>query len=253
MVANVDTPDDQLLSVVYGDMEDDFWGSKHQISLSELAARLDSRQFYDFRGNYYWSNDFESNILKWRAAMIGGSTVNRDATIAYKGAASMRLRTGIAVLSAAVVHKDQVLPPGDRIGFEATISFIGLAHPSFRITTEWNNGTLFYRGGFRIVPATGVVQIMSSLGGWVDLGVTICCLGIPTYWHRIKFVIDQTTGYYTRLLLDGIEYDIRNYPLFSGVSANCRRWVSTISISGDNVAAYDTHIDNTVFTYHEPE
>ena len=57
-MANTDTQDDQLMSVVYGDWEQDDWAAKHQISLSELASRLDAKQHFDNRGRQIWADGF---------------------------------------------------------------------------------------------------------------------------------------------------------------------------------------------------
>lgn len=251
-MASVDTPDDQLLSVNYGDIEADDWAAKHQISLAEHASRLDSRHHFDNRGRVVWTNGFENLLVKWNSATGGGGTVARAVTAAWRGNASLRMAVGAAAIDMAQIYKYFYSPLTNRYGFELAWSCSSASITEMIFYLDVYDGAFLNRAQLRYTNAAGQWQYLDAAGVNQNIGAAPILRGDIHYWHKLKIVVDSTLLEWDRVLLDGQEISmvgtgLRQFAMAAGPYINLM-----VEITGSALGAFALHIDDVILTHLEP-
>ena len=251
-MANVDTPDDQIIAVNYGDVETDDWAAKHQISLSEQASRLDAKQHFDNRGRQIWTDGFENLVVQWNVILIGGATAVRSTISAWRGNACALFTVPAVALAHATIQKYFYSPETGRYGIEFAWSSDNNDFRYLYMETYINDGTRLYNATVRVDGNTGRLQYQNNTGAYTTFGNPITQIDDIHFWHKMKLVYDTDLMEYVRFLFDGNEYDLSGIPLYSIASALTPRIDVCISLVSDGAAIYTAKIDDFILTHLEP-
>lgn len=220
--------------------------------MGELAARLQSIDTFDRRGDVVWLDDFEDNINKWDIALLGaGAGVTLSNDLARNGARSARLVTGNVLNDYAGITRLLPLPVLGKIGFEISFTsdedlntqrfyirrFDGVDHHTGEVYYDAVANRLYY------VDSTGAPQVLPLS---TDLTASV------TLFHTLKLVVDLSTDMYVRLILNEIEYDLSSYPLWVDDNLTppmlaVNYWVRTQAAANQTVYA-----DDAIVTQNEP-
>lgn len=251
-MASVDTPDDQLITVNYGDLETDDWAAKHQISLSEHASRLNAKQHFDNRGRQVWTEGFEETVLQWNLIQTGGGTVVRSTADSWRGGASALLSVPAVALATAGIERDFYNPLTGRYGFEFAWSCTKNDFRWLNFSVSFYDGTNHRIAAVRIWGATGIMNYYNSAAGWTAFGNVVCRRDTPHFWHKFKVVVDSDLSEYVRVLVDGQEYNLEGTPVWSGLSGNCPFIQPQILLTGQGTNINPVFIDDFIFSHLEP-
>ena len=180
--------------------------------MGEVAARLGSIAIYDKRGDVVEFDNFENPVLIWRSACwLGGSFV-LDTTNSRSGVQSLKMTAGAPVGSSAGVARRCSLLAWQRVGIEASFSFL---NPNCDIRLRIYER---FTGGNKeaMVKYNGLTREISlwENGAYGDPILTIGPLAMEYYgWHNVKLVVDFVNSKYVRLMFAGHEYDISAYKI----------------------------------------
>lgn len=251
-MANVDTPDDQMIAVNYGDYESDDWAAKHQISLSELASRLNSKHHFDNRGRLIWSDGAEEAVLQWNLLLVGAGAVSRSTVAVWRGAASALLSTPAVGPTGAGIWKRFYNPQTGRYGAEIAWSSALTAPNYLDLSIVVRDGVNRYTATLRLAIRGGLVQYNNAAGGWTNIPIPLCYIQDLHYWHKMKLVIDVDNLEYVRVLVDGYEYDMTGIPFHTVLDASCACLVCQCYMPGDGANVLNVYLDDFIYTHLEP-
>lgn len=251
-MASIDTPDDQLVSVNYGDHEPDDWASKHQISLSELASRLNAKQHYDNRGRQIWTDGAEEATVQWNVLLAGGGGVARSLLCAWRRAASVQLSQTGAALDMAGLTKTFYNPQTGRYGVEIAWSCDNAVLTTFFFYIVVYTGPGYWRGMIGYDAAVGQYFYTDDLGANIGTGQVPVLNSDRHYWHKMKLVIDVDNTEYVRALFDGQEHNLTGIPLqWFGIAGGPQIDVY-MQIMGHATTPYNVYLDDFILTHLEP-
>ena len=251
-MANVDTPDDQIMAVNYGDFELDDWSAKHQISLSELATRLNAKQHFDNRGRQIWIDGFEEVALQWNTGAAGGGTATRVTTNAWRGAASVLLNT--PAVAGAYIRLDKLFYSPETGRYAAEITWASDTNTFTRLNLElfYYDGVNYWHGLVGLSGVNARWWYITLLGVYVYFTPPVNQDNNIHYWHKMKVVIDIDNHVYARCLFDGNEVPMTTIPLATGLSGLSPRIMARITLNGGAGGAYNAYIDDFILTHLEP-
>ena len=251
-MANVDTPDDQTVAVNYGDMETDDWASKHQITLSELASRLNAKQHFDNRGRQIWTDGFEELVLQWIPTVLGASTTTRDTTTAWRGAACNRHTHAAMIASQVTMTKHFYTPQTGRYGYEISFAVDALTFNDIRFSMRYYDGVIYYTNYIRIMGTTGEVFYQNVGGVWVSTGFFVTLSNDIRMWHKVKFVMDIDLQEYVRVMIDGNELNLVGVPCWQAGSITTPRIICDYRSQAANNIIQNFYFDDFILTHLEP-
>jgi len=223
------------------------------IGLGELGGRLGSPYYWDTRGRLFWMDDFESTVLKWNPFIGGaGPTVTRVTTTAFAKDASIELSVPATVDTYAGIEKLVYKPVGNIFGFEFAFSQDHKKGELIYVYLDVFTGTTRYEGSITIDPATGTVKLFKDDTTYYTFPNTIAVIEDINFWHRVKLVVDVQNSIYQRLLIDGYEYDISAYGIYSSASVTGASISAKVRARGDAAGTLKVYVDNAVISYMEP-
>lgn len=251
-MASVDTEDDQVLSVIYGDHEPDDWASKHQISLSEMASRLNAKQHFDNRGRQIWTDGVEEATIQWQTSIIGAGSISRSTLAAWRGAASAELMTPAVGGPVTTLFKHFYNPNTGRYGIEVALSSDNLTFAGFQLEFRYYTGSQLIDTVLRVDGTTGMLYYRDHLNNFVSLGRSICRRDNIHFWHKLKLVVDVDEQEYIRILVDGMEFNMSGIPVHVLNNLNCNSILVRLHMLGSGTAVEKIYLDDFIYTHLEP-
>lgn len=220
--------------------------------LAELAVRLNSVNVYDRRGNVSWQDSFESGLTPYRIIEDGtGAEVITSAAYSLHGSYSCKLTAGSDdILHASVDHYEPYLPPG-KIGAQFAFS-VATNIDRLELWCRIYTGTELYDMAARFDDNNDKLLVLVEPSTWTEVADLWYPPPRANTFNRLKVVADVSTGYYVRILLNGIEYDISDHLVdvaASGGQPSTMIWIRLYSRSGQNDVAY---VDGIILTQNEP-
>lgn len=222
-----------------------------QIDQGELVTRLGSIDTFDRRGNILFIDGFEGSMLKWEGLTRGeGASVSLNNTYARNGDISVKCVSGDANNDYAGIRKYLSFPVKSKTGFE--ISFTHNVNVKYyEITMIFYDGTVSYSAIVRLDVDGTQIRVWYGTGAWKDITTTLPLEEIGRLFHTIKLVADLTTGYFSRLILDNVTYDLSGLQLVSGAPdvdpyLYCQFWFKNTGVSTRTV-----YLDDAIVTINE--
>ena len=250
-MASVDTPDDQLTVLSSGRVPTNPWIWNDDIPNNEVAARLGSKHAWDPRGRQYWYEGFESAVLQWNTAFIGASTLTRSNVTSWVGQYSAVNNIPAVLNNGMNMTKSFVRPRNYRIGLQIFFSCDSADWNTIEFQNNHYTGARRYRSDLSIDRPSGQISITTGMFNIV-VGRLFNNRADPHFWHQIKLVCDFSTNYYQRLLFDGVEYDLTQYPLDSIVSGIAERFDVNIITRNSGAGISNIYFDEIVYSDMEP-
>lgn len=220
--------------------------------LAELAARLGSIVTFDRRGDVILMDSFESGLGAWRPS---GSAPDYDISVSphysTRGGYSIKLTGASAAPSIAQIALYRGESFSTRYGLEGSFS-IATTIEAFVIGLSVYTGTDYYYTAAAYDHATKTVQVYKAPGTFQTIASLELAENVPWQFNRIKVVMDITTGYNARILLNANEYSTSQYPLhhvtITHTPCLCLE-LSVKAVLGENHIAY---VDDVIATQDEP-
>lgn len=218
----------------------------------ELAARLGSVDTFDRRGDVLFIEDFEGEYNKFQDSTTGtGATISRTTTSSRGGNFALQMITGNAIGNTAEINHYMPAFDDQRMGFEASIStFANLSE--FNLYMRWRDGTTEDTAALRHDLASSKFQIRVLGGSWVDILTGIDLDATSGLFHNVKIVADYKTKQYVRAIIDGTEYELSDYALYTAASASDPRLKLTIDVTNGAVGNRGIVVDDLIVTMNEP-
>lgn len=220
--------------------------------MGEIAARLGSIVTYDKRGDVVDLDDFEEPVLRWQTASGGtGSYVILDSFSVKSASQAVKLHSASEAYGTAGIGKDYSILASEVLGFE--FSFSNLSDNIFLSTLfEVYDGTNLKIAGIRYDPNLDKLYIYDSTGGYVLFISDLPLVSSNFIFHTLKIVVDFSTGYYKRLLLDNVEYDISDIAIYPHGNTSAPMVYSYMGIANMAAIGGDVWIDDVILTQEEP-
>lgn len=231
----------------------DVFGNIPEVSMGELAARLNSVNYFERRGEVVFLDDFEDSTLKWYADGVeAGWSVLRSNVTARDKNYSLKLTTGAQALDYVYARHNNYLPTSTRLGFEN--SFV-LGSDIFAILTSLHffDGTNEYYGQFEYLPPTDDLRIKIGVDKYFVLETDLDLKEEDYTFHTWKLVVDLKEGKYVRGFLNNKEYNLSAHDLLIDESPDIAPYMYVmLYVINYHAGAVYAYIDNVIYTQNEP-
>lgn len=231
----------------------DAWGRMLSVGNAELAVRLGSAIAYDRRGQIAFFEHFEHGMSLWTVAKSGtGAACALDPTTSLSGGYSVKLTGGSTNVRFCLINRSQGVAPMGKVGAEFAFA-LGSGVDYIKVSLAMADGERVYRAQARYEYAGMDLDVYDALGAWVEVGQAANPGLVGNEYNRLKFVVDQTTHKYVRLLFNSLEVfptDISYYDQGATTSTHITVQIVVYSRDGNNDFAY---IDDVIVTLSEPD
>jgi len=231
----------QKMATIYGEVDN-----------AELAARLNSVDTYDRRGNIILIEDFEGPVLTWQTATnVAGSAVRLSDTWPQRGSQCVELLCGAGAGASAGIYK--YVPPSVLGGVGLELSFtVDPGTTRWEIIFTYYDGTNYHRAYVRYLTATDNFQYLAPGPLWTDAFPNLILEEDYGTYHTIKIVMDTSLNEWMRFQCDRHSINLTGINLMalgSGIQDCLNCFIGHYS---DHVAAKTAYVDNVIFTQNEP-
>jgi len=222
-----------------------------QIDSGELAARLGSINTFDRRGNVLWMDDFEGASLNWQSTTLGvGAGVTLSTAYKLTGSQSCKLTTANTVNATADIYRYLSFPVLSKIGWEmAFTSDVDFDYLTW--TMNLFSGTYWSTANIKYDNSEKKIYYGDSGGEWQDIAVVEELDDGPHLFNIIKLVADFNLRYYTRLILNDVEYPLSSYVMRHVESDIRPRLYIDYTIRTGVAANTSSYVDNVIITQNE--
>lgn len=219
--------------------------------LGELAARLGSPSRIDRRGKVVWYDTFSGGLSAWDVYAYGGGArgiIVTAPSVSPGGALMLDAGTVMGGNTQALTH---LVPPLTRcFGVEWYWT-----HPGTRglvmLIVSWTRANTSYMAGVRYDCETGRLYFMPIASPMVlvkDFGPYIL---YPNTYHNYKLVLDTASASGVRIMVDGEEFDISPYTIYSSPVAGQDGLDLTFVVDNLTDAGTIAYIDDIIYTWGE--
>jgi hypothetical protein len=215
-------------------------------------------------GRWYWASGFETGSAK--EVLVGGAgTIVGNSLGVWQGQYALQMQTQAVPADVSSVFKyflSQNSPSG-RWGIEAMIA-LGTRDTFFDVSLTAASPTGIHSSTLRInIPAAAanlVFQYLDNAGVYQNIATPTngvnqqganFALSTQVY-HNIKLVVDFSTFYYVRAIIDGVTYDLSAIPMLPGAAGADVRQVWRMSYTTNGAVVASAVVDNIIFTADEP-
>ena len=220
--------------------------------MGELAARLDSIDTYDRRGNVLFLESFDNDIGRWEVATSGaGASVAVSSEHSIRGLCSMKMVAGSTVSRSAKATARMSPVIASRFGFEIAVT-LDTNMESWIGQNDFYTGALKISAGFKYVRATNQWSVLTTGGAWLVVPIPAAPYFSPYLFYFSKSVFDISKLAYVREIMANYTYDLSAIPLCVAADATAphyESWIQLISQGGFNAVSY---LDSCIVTYNEP-
>ena len=222
-----------------------------QIDSGELAARLQSPDKYDRRGNVAFMDNFEGGVLQWETGGGGTSPVSALTTAnARDGSQSCMLTAGAGVLGQAYIYKYLGLINPGRIGLETSFTL----NPNtvyFTVAFWYYDGARVHRGSMTYDLPNKKWFYLNSLGGDTDLLLNVTLRTANSPWHTCKLVLDTDTDEYVRFLYNNVETPMPGIGIYADTDLEEAMVYMGITHFSTHANVQSIYVDNVILTQNE--
>ena len=220
--------------------------------MGELAARLGSIDTFDRRGDITFLEDFESSLVKWDIIPFGvGAGAHISSEACRFGSLSAKLTTGNVIDDYIQIHHFSPYPVKSAIGAESSFT-VNANLARIVLYLRVYDGTNLNESAFRYTPATGVLEYQDFTTGWTQLAAGVVLEALDHYFHLFKLVVDFSTGYYKRLIVNETEYDMSTLKYKIAADAGKPKLAAQFFIATAVNSNQSIYVDDFILTQNEP-
>lgn len=231
----------------------DAWGRMLSVGNAELAVRLGSAVAFDRRGQVAFFEHFEHGMSLWTWAKSGtGAACALDPTSSLSGGYSVKLTGGSTNVRFSLIGQSRGVAPMGQVGVEFGFA-LGSGIDYISVSISMHDGEQAYRAQARYEYVGMDLDVYNAVGAWERVGGAANPGLVGNEYNRLKFVVDQVTHEYVRLLFNSLEVfptDIGYYHTGATTSTHITVQVALYSRDGNNDFAY---IDDVIVTLSEPD
>ncbi len=240
----------------------DFGGSIGPDS-SEVASRINKGVAGGFRtGNWLFLEEWDSTALAHWTQMFPAQPGAIDATLAYRGASSLKLITAALINDTCGVYRIFPLPqsPG-RVGIEAMI----YQTSGFQFWIDFNFQFFTTRNGAGNIPAAYFTLRQAAVSGHVEFVIFHGAASTEQIidsnvqfqvgrWYNIKAVIDLDANVYRNFFINNNVYGLTSYNLAALAAPfdSLFGLYTSVDVTTKIAAAKQLNVDDLVLTINEP-
>lgn len=208
-------------------------GGRHlQQDIAELAARLDSPNRYDRRGQVVWWDDFRFDLAPWTFTSSGtGSSVVTTASITYWGPKAARLTAGSDGASLAELDKFFSVVEPTTVGLEITAAFVS-DFVNLRVLLLRFDGTTQRRAELVIDFATEELLFDRPFFGLTKILDTGGLVNPSSIYQHLKFVVDFRTNRYQRGSYNDQQFSLLNNSVVSSAAPDIPQYRIVLQFNG---------------------
>ena len=230
----------------------DAWGRMLSVGNAELAVRLGSAVAFDRRGQVAFFENFEHGYSLWTWAKSGAlAACALDPTSSLSGGYSVKLTGGSNGTRFSLIGQIRGVAPMGRVGLEFAFALgSGVDYVSGSLSMA--DGSDMYRAQARYEYAGKDIEVYNDGGDWDDIGG----MGHPglvgNEYNVLKFVVDQATHKYERVLLNDVELTPTTtsyYRTGPTSDTHIEVQIAVYSRDGNNDVVY---VDDIIVTLAEP-
>jgi hypothetical protein len=222
------------------------------IDSAEIAARLNSPDTHDRRGLALWIDDCEGAVIRWHTSSGGvGGGVALSTEAQRSGVQSLKCTTGNAIGDYAQIQRGLAIPTFSPLGYEISL-LSNTDMDYYNLQTTIFDGTIRRIGAIRLNHTLDTMSYYNAAAGWTGFS-THCPIMLDDYtFNTMKLVVDPSSGYYIRFILNNIEYDLSAYT-YNQV-ANATDPYYHFIFNGYTAVAANTsfYLDDGIMTIDEP-
>ena len=220
--------------------------------LGELAARLGSINTFDRRGDTVWMDDFEHTLNKWEMVVFGtGGAGVVDNIVARNGQYCAKLTTGTGGDPYVYLIHHFFVPVLGKLGVEFSFSS-GIWPNAVYLFVDVYDGTYHWSPNFLFNKIAAKLQVQDRTAGYVDVATAFTLKADSYHFHTAKLVFDVNTGTYTRLLVNGQEYDISAYNMPRLADTSTPEATVAVVPWGNGVNSRIVYVDDVIISQNEP-
>lgn len=220
--------------------------------VGELAARLGSPDVFNREGNVLTLETFEHGATRWYLLPAGTNAAVHVSAAEYRtGGYSLKLDSGTGILHYAYASISFPYPALGKFGTELSFSFddnVTYIEPELWV---YDGGTL-YRFGLRYNVAGNVLQRNTGTESWETILEDFTLYSSVRLWNYMKFVVDLNTGYFSRVIVNEVEYDISDEPAYTVGLDDPAHMHFRITVRGSSGTAGIAYLDDLIITRGEP-
>ena len=218
--------------------------------VNELAARLNSPNVYDRRGNVIYQTDWSNGDSDWYVTPGGGASYSIDYEYSRIGGVTLKCYLTAAAADTVTVTKGMSIPYSESIGAELCWSMSGT--PGY---IDWSiivaRTPTKLTGTIRYNYTSQVLSYKASDGSFVQISDTVDLRLGPRYFSFLKLCIDKSTGKYLRCLVNDYPFSLSEYELYPSAFASTPYIEVKMIAYSSGVALSGIYVDSVIVTINE--
>lgn len=220
--------------------------------LGELAARLNSIDTFDRRGNVIFADGFENGLIPYALNTYNTTAYFEISQRAvYSGAWAAHLNTGTDATQRVNILKALGVARTTRQGFEISFYELG-GTPDLRFTINFWDGVNSHSWLITYHYATGQLQYRGSDNADHNFGSPVTLIGQDLAFHTAKLVVDLQTNKYVRFIIDQTSFDLSAFLGYTTANAQASEVTTAFDIISSGGVIAEAWLDNWLITINEP-
>lgn len=228
------------VSTVYGVMD-----------IAELAARLNSPDFFHRGGNILLIDGFEGSLSKYTEDTHGtGASVSISNERARHGDFSCKLVTGDAVGDWAGLYARLSYPVLSTMGFEVcwnseqSIANLEIIFRLYDGTTRWDARVRWHQDGY-------IWQYYNSSGAWVALSPQFLIYEGYAHFNFTKLIVDFVNKQFVKLISNSTIYDMAAIDLYGSAQTLTPQLYIFVNAEARSIGSCIAYLDSWIVTQNE--
>jgi len=219
--------------------------------MGELAARLNSIDKFDRRGNVIWMDDFEGATNLWTLNGGAGYATALNAAVALAGSQSMKMTTGgIGGNNWAIIYRTLAYPVLSNIGFEISSSWDDDVLYFYWQIFLWT-GTTLMDPSIRYNDTTHELLYLDAANVYQVFATNVDMDLNANSFNTCKLVANFVDMEYERFIYNDVTYDLSGIALNAMNNLLPSRLGVYFGIVADGVKVLNTWADSAIVTQNE--
>jgi len=216
--------------------------------MGEAAVRMWSPVVFDRRGSVAWMDDFSRGLSGWVSGSSGlGSGVKIVTDYAFRGGYDALLTCGTTAAKTAYLAKYFVHSDQEKIGLEVGLAFLTVFDYAILSLSRTSN-LIETIGRIKLDYTNAVVQYEDSAENYQTICSFNPLISDLGAFSIFKFVVDFSTGAYTRLMHNDVVYDLSDYDMFSDDVVNLDQFVMDLTVWGSALGNRKVQVSHAIIT-----
>jgi hypothetical protein len=221
--------------------------------LEELAARLGSIVPWDVKGNIVLMEDFESEETEWvNNSDALGSTATRSSRHKYSGDWSLKLDCVANDNAYAEWFRHWGKPLKSKYGLFCRAFLVSYVY-DLVLEVKINTPTEEFMAQVDLDLWNGDIFVKTTGGTWHTVTSSLnLWINSEGKWHSILLTSDLNTGYYSKIVIGDVEYDISDVPLYQPITGKSGHGTVFIDLWGNHGHASTAYVDDIILVKNIP-